>query len=101
MSATRPQRARTLTALTSMLVTLALLLPAIFVAIEADHDCDGDHCAICTCLHQATATMDKLSCGVARSLPAAPCGPLVSLITNTTLRWHSTTLLELGVRLDL
>ena len=55
----------------ALLVTVTLLLPAVFVATEAKHDCTGDGCVVCQVLRGAIALQ-----GTYGPTPSRPQMPL-------------------------
>ena len=51
---------KALAAVTLTAMLLAVLLAGIFIAVEADHDCEGEDCHICQCLEQCKTTLRQL-----------------------------------------
>lgn len=51
---------RTFAAITAIAMLLVILLAGIFIALEADHECEGEDCPICECLEQCQATLHQL-----------------------------------------
>ncbi len=45
------KKKRIFTVIVTILVILALLSSALFIAVQADHHCSGGHCSICVQLH--------------------------------------------------
>lgn len=43
-------------------ITVALF-SMLFIVKEADHDCTGENCPICACIHQAEQTLKQLGTG--------------------------------------
>lgn len=41
---------RSIAGILSILVFLTFLLSSAFISVEADHDCEGEDCAICRCI---------------------------------------------------
>ena len=46
--------------LTAAAMLSAVLLAGIFIALEADHDCEGEDCPICICLEQCGAVLNQI-----------------------------------------
>ena len=53
----------------AVLVLLAVLFPAFFIACEADHDCTGDCCGVCLSIRQCEALL--LLCALLLSVRSA------------------------------
>ena len=51
---------RTFATITAIAMLLVILLAGIFIALEADHECEGEDCPICECLEQCQATLHQL-----------------------------------------
>ena len=51
---------RTFAAITAIAMLLVIILAGIFIALEADHECEGEDCPICECLEQCRATLHQL-----------------------------------------
>ena len=51
---------RSFAAITAIAMLLVILLAGIFIALEADHECEGEDCPICECLEQCQATLHQL-----------------------------------------
>lgn len=64
-------------------IGLCLILTAVFslvyVTQGADHDCAGEHCAICIGIHHAEQTLHMLSSGAED--PTAAALPPIALLT--------------------
>lgn len=52
---------RVLVSALAVLVLLAVLFPAFFIACEADHDCTGDCCGVCLSIRQCEALLQSVS----------------------------------------
>ena len=35
-----------------LMMLLIVLFSAFYIAAEADHDCEGEHCSVCACIQQ-------------------------------------------------
>ena len=46
-------------ALLAVLLVVALVAPALFVLVEANHDCSGDDCAVCQIIEGAFALVNQ------------------------------------------
>ena len=59
-------KAKRLTAcIMSILIPVFVLVSAFFIAAETDHDCCGDDCPICACIHLCENTLEQIGSGVA------------------------------------
>ncbi|MCR4703579.1 MAG: hypothetical protein K5665_07960 [Saccharofermentans sp.] len=61
----------------------AFLLAGIFIAIEAEHDCEGEDCYICECLEQCHALLNR-----AVSAPASCKAAVFSVALLITSCFH-------------
>lgn len=43
------------------------LFSIVFIAVEADHNCTGEHCPVCVCIHSAGQTLKQLGSAVMTS----------------------------------
>ena len=57
---TQSRLIRSFAAITAIAMLLVILLAGIFIALEADHECEGEDCPICECLEQCQATLHQL-----------------------------------------
>ena len=64
---------KTIYSLLAMLAVIAIVLSVCFVAVEADHNCTGAHCAIC---HQISACESLLR---SFGLPGAAAGIMAAV----------------------
>lgn len=55
------KRNRILTLLVTILILAALLSSALFIAVEADHDCTGMHCSVCAHILVCQTILEQLS----------------------------------------
>jgi len=37
-----------------------ILIAGLFIIIEADHECEGEHCHVCECLEQCQAALHQI-----------------------------------------
>ncbi len=58
-----------------LFMLIAVLFSALYLASEADHDCAGEDCPICSVMHQCENTLHRISDGTAA--PAAAPLPAV------------------------
>lgn len=55
------KRNRILTLLITVLILAALLFSALFIAVEADHDCTGAHCSVCEHILVCQTILEQLA----------------------------------------
>ena len=56
-----------------LMMLFIVLFSAFYIAAEADHDCCGEDCPICACIHQCENTLRGIGDGVTvRSAAVAP-----------------------------
>ena len=56
-----------------LMMLFIVLFSAFYIAAETDHDCCGEDCPICACIHQCENTLRGIGGGVAvRSGAVAP-----------------------------
>lgn len=55
------KRNRILTLLVTILLLVALLSSALFIAVEADHDCTGTHCSVCAQIVVCQTILNQLA----------------------------------------
>ena len=46
-------------------VIFVVLISSFFVAAETNHDCTGEDCPVCACIHQAEQNLKNLGTGLA------------------------------------
>lgn len=92
---------RFMTGLLAVMLAFVMLSSAIYIAVEADHDCSGDDCAIC---HQINVCENILkSIGLAGSAAATAVAILYILcriIPSCTEVARTFTLVSLKVKLS-
>ena len=49
----------------ALMMFVIVLFSVSFIAAEADHDCCGDDCPICACIHLCENTLEQIGSGVA------------------------------------
>lgn len=86
-----------MTRLLAAVLAVVMLSSAVYLAVEADHDCSGDDCAIC---HQISVCEDLLKslglAGAAAAITAAftytmckailPCTEMIGTLTLVSLK---------------
>ena len=56
-----------------LMMLVLVLFSSFYIAAEADHDCCGEDCPICACIHQCENTLRGIGDGAAvRSAAVAP-----------------------------
>ena len=92
---------RFLTGLLVAVLAVVMLSSAVYIAVEADHDCSGEDCAIC---HQIDACLNSLRelslAGVAAVITAAFIYTLCKVILPCTETIDTPTLVSLKVKLS-
>ena len=58
------KRRRLISGLLAVLMLSVMLFSALIIVHEADHDCIGEDCPICACIHQCENTLQQLGSGV-------------------------------------
>ncbi len=60
-------------AITGLMMLVMVLFSAFYIAAESDHECCGEDCPICACIHQCENTLHGIGDGTAvRSAAATP-----------------------------
>ena len=92
---------RFMTRLLAVLLVIVMLSSAVYIAVEADHDCSGDDCAIC---HQISVCENLLKslglAGTAAAITAAFTYTMCKTILPCTEMIGSLTLVSLKVKLS-
>ena len=92
---------RFLTGLLAAVLTVVMLSSAVYIAVEADHDCSGEDCAIC---HQIDACLNSLRefslAGVAAAIITAFTYTLCKAVLPCTETIGTLTLVSLKVKLS-
>ena len=70
-------------------VIFVVLISSFFVAAETNHDCTGEDCPVCACIHQAEQNLKNLGTGLAvaampgqKILPVLVAAFLVSCVVE-------------------
>ena len=92
---------RFMTRLLAVVLAVVMLSSAVYIAVEADHDCTGDDCAIC---HQIGACENLLKslglAGAAAAISAAFTYTMCRAILPCTEMSGTLTLVSLKVKLS-
>ena len=92
---------RFLTGLLAAVLAVVMLSSAAYIAVEADHDCSGEDCAIC---HQIDACLNSLRelslAGVAAAVTAAFTYTLCKAVLLCAETIGTLTLVSLKVKLS-
>ena len=85
----------------AVLLALVMLFSVVYIALEADHDCCGEDCAVCVQLRTCENLLRNLFL-TAVLLSAAGClCALICVIARSDLRFaHPHTLIALKVKLS-
>ncbi|ENZ05313.1 hypothetical protein [Enterocloster clostridioformis] len=95
------KKQKTLAFLTCATFILVALFSILFIVEEADHDCTGENCPVCACIHQAEQTLKQLGTGVAEAAAPAPImAQFVLTLACVFLIVPFTTLVKQKVRLN-
>lgn len=72
-----------------------------FIVKEADHDCTGENCPICACIHQAEETLQQLGAGTVGAEDFLPAIEMAALaLACAFLFVPCTSLISQKVRLN-
>ena len=88
---------RFLTGLLAVVLAVVMLSSAVYIAVEADHDCSGDDCAICRQISICENLLKSLGlAGAAAAITAAftytmcrailPCAETIGTLTLVSLK---------------
>lgn len=95
------KKQRTLASLICAVFIIVTSFSLFFIVKEADHDCRGENCPICACIHQAEETLKQLgtgTVGVSAFLPFVET--FVLALACTFLLVPCTSLISQKVRLN-
>ena len=67
---------RILAGVLGLVLLLAVVLCALCIAAEADHDCTGEDCPVCATVHQCENLLHQLASVIAAAAAAAAVGML-------------------------
>lgn len=71
-----------------------------YIAKEADHECTGEDCPVCACIHQAQQTLKNIGTGIALAAAVVPVLFVVRCLSIPALILPYTCLVQQKVRLD-
>lgn len=57
------RKRKTLAFIICMAFIATAFFSVLFIVKEADHDCTGENCPVCACIHQAEQTLKQLGTG--------------------------------------
>ena len=84
-----------------LMMFIAVLFSAFYIAAEADHDCCGEDCPICACIQQCENTLRGIGDGTAEQLSAVIPVMLIFLVAALPIAVLSQeTLVSRKVRLN-
>ena len=92
---------RTAAGIVTILLLVAMLFSVLFLAVEAGHDCEEEHCPICECIRQCESSRRQFGTGAAVML--RECLPpllFFAILTEVFFRLTSNTLITAKVRLN-
>ena len=72
-NAVRTKRKRAAAGVVALVMIAAVLFAALFIAVEADHDCVGEGCAVCACIQACVQSFRSFGAGRPSSAVAALC----------------------------
>ncbi|HAG04674.1 MAG TPA: hypothetical protein DCG28_04460 [Lachnospiraceae bacterium] len=85
----------------SFLLLCSILVSVLVIALESEHECSGDDCPICACIHQCEKCISLLSSGCVSFFAFANCNTLRTLLVKTAEKVFShTTPITQKVRLN-
>lgn len=58
------KRTRHLALLICLCFIFVFLFSLTYITVEANHDCTGENCPICACIHSAERTLQQMGSGV-------------------------------------
>ena len=92
---------RFMTRLFAVVLAVVMLSSAVYIAVEADHDCSGDDCAICHQIGVCENLLKSLGlAGAAAAITAAFTYTMCKAILPCTEMIGSLTLVSLKVKLS-
>lgn len=95
------KKQKTLAFLTCAVFILVTLFSILFIVKESDHDCTGENCPVCACIHQAEQTLKQLGTDAAEPvIPAPIMAQFVLALACVFLIVPCTTLVSQKVRLN-
>ena len=87
--------------LLAVVLAVVMLSSAVYIAVEADHDCSGDDCAVCRQISACENLLKSLGLsGVAAAITAAFTYTMCKAILPCTETIDTLTLVSLKVKLS-
>lgn len=77
-----PRKQKTLASLICAVFIAVAFFSILFIAEEADHDCTGENCPICACIHHAEETLKQLGTG---TVGGSAVQPAVAMLAVTLI----------------
>lgn len=97
----RTKKKKILASIICMVFVATALFSMLFIVKESAHECMGDNCPICACVHQAKQTLKQLGTGnVAKELSAAVSFSIITLPFSVVLFIPCVSLISWKVRLN-
>ena len=94
-------RKRVIAGIMGLLLLVALLFSAFYIAAEADHHCTGEDCPICACIRQSENTLRSLGKALAvRDSAVLPACTILILTAVFVAVIQKKTLVSKKVRLN-
>lgn len=95
------KKQRSLVFLTCAMFIIVTFFSILFIVKEADHDCTGENCPVCACIHQAEQTLKQLGGADAGQAPKIPAPvPVIVAFSFTILLVPRASLISQKVRLN-
>lgn len=95
------KKQKTLAALICTAFMLVAFFSIFFIVEEARHDCTGENCPICACIHQAEKTLKQVGAGAVGAAGFHPVFEMLALaLVCTFLLVPCTSLISQKVRLN-
>ena len=95
------KRLRITAGIMGVMMLVIVLFSAFYIAAETDHDCCGEECTICACIHQCENILHRIGDGAAvRSGAVAPVILIFFAAAFTIAAVSQDTLVSRKVRLN-
>lgn len=95
------KKQKTLAFITCMAFIAVALFSMLFIVKEADHDCTGENCPVCACIHQAEQTLKQLGTGdTGRTLIVPALSSVIVAFSLAVLFTPCVSLISQKVRLN-
>ncbi len=84
-----------------MLMLFFTLFSAFYIIAEADHDCTGDDCPICACIHQCEDTIYQTADRIVPQITIVlPVTFILVTVFHFAIRFSQETLVSRKIRLN-